>query len=168
MNTLLIGNRVATDFRTGATALAAVAHPRSFETSRRLEDKQHEVMRSVFARTGGCVSEIAAARHLSRRSTHVPSTLMTWIVKRTIVSFPWRSHTQVPLFQFCPDDMSPRREVTDVVCELSDVFDDWELAVWFAQSNSWLEGMAPAEIIAHDPAAVHATARADRYIARGY
>ena len=168
MSTLLIDNHIAANFRTGATALLPSARTLSFETSRRLEDKQYDVMKAVFARTGGCATEIAAARQLSRRSTHSPSTLMSWIATRAIVSFPWRSHTQVPLFQFCPDDMSPRREVTDVVRELADVFDDWELAFWFAQSNSWLEGVAPAEIIGHDPAAVHAAARADRYIARGY
>ena len=168
MSALLIDNHFAANFRTDATERLPTSRSPSFETCRRLEDKQHEVMRSTFARTGGCATEIAAARQLSRRSAHLPSTLMSWIVNRAIVSFLWRSHTHVPLFQFCPDDMSPRREVTDVVRQLADVFDDWEMAFWFAQSNSWLEGLAPAEIIGHDASAVHAAARADRYIARGY
>ena len=168
MNALLIDNRIAAGVRTGAIAPMPAPCTQTFDTSRRLEDKQHEVMRLAFARTGGCATEVAAARQLGRRSTRLPSTLMAWIANRTIVSFPWRSHTHVPLFQFRPDDMSPRREVIDVVRELADVFDDWEMAFWFAQSNSWLEGLAPAEIISHDPAAVHAAARADRYIARGY
>ncbi len=168
MNALLIDNRIAAGVRAGATAPMPAACTQTFDTSRRLEDRQHEVMRAVFTCTGGCATEVAVARQLGRRSTRLPSTLMTWIADRTIVSFPWRSHTYVPLFQFCPDDMSPRREVTEVVRELADVFDDWEMAFWFAQSNSWLEGLAPAEIIVHDPAAVHAAARADRYIARGY
>ena len=54
-----------------------------------------------------------------------------------------------------------------VVQELRDAFDDWDLALWFAESNAWLCGAAPVDVIGGDPVAVLHAARADRLIARG-
>lgn len=139
----------------------------SFATSRRIEDRQYELMEAAFDRTGGCVTESALARQLRHRTGQPFSMVADWITNRTIISFPWGSHMRVPLFQFQQSDMIPCRGTTAVVQELIDVFDRWELALWFAQPNTWLEDAAPVDVIEYDQAAVHRAARADRYIARG-
>jgi hypothetical protein len=140
---------------------------RSFETSRRIEDRQCGIMEAAFARNGGCVTGNVLARQLRHRTGQPFSMVEGWITERTIVSFAWNSQVLVPRFQFQPADMSPCTGTTEVVRELVDVFDDWELALWFAQPNAWLENAAPVDVIGHDQAAVHRAARADRYIARG-
>jgi hypothetical protein len=69
-----------------------------------------------------------------------------------MVSYVWQSQTLVPMFQFDRSDMALRRGVSQVIDELADTFDDWELAAWFAAPNSWLEGAAPVDLIDTDPA----------------
>ena len=65
------------------------------------------------------------------------------------------------------DPMSMRPAVCEVVLELRDAYDDWELALWFAGSNEWLDHALPIEVIQRDAAAVVRAARIDRFIARG-
>jgi hypothetical protein len=95
------------------------------------------------------------------------STLARWIVGGTLLSFEWRSHILVPMFQFEVDPFTPRGSVGTVLNELSEAFDDWELAAWFASPNCWLHGATPAEELARDGVAVVHAARADRFIALG-
>ena len=134
---------------------------------RRTEDRQFIMMEAAYLRTGGLVSGDEAARILRRHSSQPISQLARWIVERTIVSFYWNSRTLVPLFQFDRSDMSMRAGTSAVVRELHDVFDDWDLATWFAQPNSWLNDAVPVDVIEHDQPAVVDAARADRFIARG-
>ena len=54
-----------------------------------------------------------------------------------------------------------------VSAELKSVFDDWSLAVWFVQPNSWLQAQRPLDLLDSDLPAVLQAARADRYIAAG-
>jgi hypothetical protein len=53
----------------------------------------------------------------------------------------------LPLFQFCPVDMTVKPCVADALRELNDVFDDWSVALWFATPNVWLGDSAPAETV---------------------
>ena len=71
------------------------------------------------------------------------------------------------LFQFDLSDMSLRSSVTGILLELTDVFDDLALALWFAEPNAWLADLPPVEVLPSDPASVLDAARADRFIARG-
>jgi hypothetical protein len=129
---------------------------------------QHIAMVDAYRRTGGLVSGAEAALLLRRHSTQPLSLLARWIVTRRMVSYVWQSEILVPLFQFDRDDMSLRRDSSQVVDELVDTFDDWELAAWFARPNSWLQdAAAPVELIDVDQQAVLQAARADRFIARG-
>ena len=50
---------------------------------------------------------------------------------------------------------------------LRSVFDEWELAEWFACPNSWLGGQTPASQVVLDEQAVVEAARADRFVAAG-
>lgn len=140
---------------------------RSTRTFSRIEDKQFAMMASAFSRTGGLARDNAVARQLRRRTGQPVSALAHWMVERTIVCLPWNSHTLVPMFQFDPVDMTLHNGVTEILRELIDVFDDWELALWFARPNVWLNGIAPVDAMAHDQLAVHRAARADRFVVRG-
>jgi hypothetical protein len=128
---------------------------------------QHIMMADAYRRTGGLVSGVEAALLLRRHSTQPLSLLARWIVTRRVVSYVWQSEMLLPLFQFDRDDMSLRRDTSQVVAELVDTFDDWELAVWFARPNSWLRDTAPVKLIDVDQPAVLQAARADRFIAKG-
>jgi hypothetical protein len=49
---------------------------------------------------------------------------------------------------------------------LRDVYDDHDLASWFAHGNELLGGGSPASVIDSDPDAVLDAARTDAFIAR--
>ncbi len=134
---------------------------------RRLEDRQLCLMERGFRSTGGIVSGDDVARLLRRRSDQPLSMLARWIVSREVVHFEWRSRTLLPLFQFELSTMRLGPEVTAIVRELEDVFDDWTMALWFAKPNTWLDDAAPAEVIYRDSRAVMNAARTDRFVARG-
>jgi hypothetical protein len=134
---------------------------------RRVEDKQFTMMEAAFLRTGGLASDNAVAHQLRRHTGQPVSVLAHWIVQRRIVCFPWNSGTLVPLFQFNTGNMTLCPGVSEILGELVDVFDDWEISHWFASPNSWLDDVAPVDMIAHDHPAVHDAARADRFIAHG-
>ena len=89
------------------------------------------------------------------------------IASRDIFSFEWHNHFWVPMFQFNPDDLTPKHEVRRVVHELSAVLDSWTLALWFTEPNDWLKGQRPVDRVdGHFQDVLHA-ARADRYVAAG-
>ena len=95
----------------------------------------------------------------------IPSRLA--LLTRAGVNFERQSQTLVPLFQFDLSDMSLRPSVTAILRELTDVFDDLALALWFAEPNAWLADSSPVDVLTSDPDSVLAAARADRFIARG-
>ena len=128
---------------------------------------QHMAMIDAYRRSGGLLSGDEVALLLRAHSPQPLSLVARWIVTRRVVSYMWQSQTLVPMFQFDRSDMALRRGVSEVVDELADTFDDWKLAAWFAEPNSWLAGAAPVDLIDTDQPAVRQAARADRFIARG-
>jgi hypothetical protein len=54
----------------------------------------------------------------------------------------------MPLFQFNASDMSLRAGLADILTELVQVYDDWDLAHWFAKPNVWLSEELPANALA--------------------
>jgi hypothetical protein len=125
-----------------------------------------EVM-DAFRRTGGLVSGEELTLLLRQRTSQPISMLARWIVERRVVSFGWRGEYLVPMFQFEGAYMAVRRSVSAVLAELRGVFDDWDLATWFALPNDWLGEHAPVRVLPIDPYAVLQAARADRFIAQG-
>jgi hypothetical protein len=93
--------------------------------------------------------------------------LARWIALRQIVSFEWQAQTWLPLFQFDRRDMSIHPQLPPIVAELSGVFDAWELAHWFARSNTTLDGLTPAEAFRDDPSMVLQAARTERFAIEG-
>lgn len=95
-----------------------------------------------------------------RHCGHDLATLARWIVARQVISFAWQARTWIPLFQFCPHDMTPRRDLAPVLATLNAACDEWELAHWFTLPNAWLAGRTPLATLAADLSAVLLAARA--------
>ena len=149
------------------SVLSATPRRQMLSYSQRLEDRQFLEMEQAFRATGGLVSGDELARRLRRHADQPISTLARWIVERRALSFAWQTRTLLPMFQFDLSDMTLRPTVTAVARELKDVFDDWDLVLWFARPNVWLSDSAPVDLIAADAPAVLDAARADRFIALG-
>jgi len=137
------------------------------DTFRRLEDRQFPEMGRAFEGQGGWVGGDEMARRMRRHWEQPISVLARWIVERRIVNIAWHSQILIPAFQFSSDDMRIRPVVSAALAELRDVFDDWEIAMWFAQPNAWLHEQRPTDLAARGDVIVIGAARTDRFIARG-
>jgi len=122
-------------------------------------------MDSAFGAQAGWVSGDEMSRRLRRHCDQPISVLANWVTKREIVNIARHSGTLIPVFQFGSPDLHIRPVVQAVLAELGSVFDDWEIAVWFAQPNAWLHQQRPLDLAASDDDAVIDAARADRFIA---
>ena len=122
---------------------------------------------AAYRRHGGLASSDEVLRLMRPHADQAISRLARWIVTRRAISFTWHSCTFLPMFQFERADMSLKRAPNAIACELRAAFDEWDLAWWFVQPNSWLQDAAPIERIAADPESVLQAARADRFIALG-
>lgn len=131
------------------------------------DQRQLETMIVAFRASGGVVTGDELALLLRSRQEQPVSLVARWVVRRTIVHFTCRGQTLIPLFQFDPETMLPRASLTCIVRELADAFDDWELGLWFARPNSWLDGETPVNAFRSEPAGVLRAAQADRFIALG-
>ena len=122
---------------------------------------------TAFQRIGGLLTGDDLALVLRSSIDQPVSRVAQWIAQRKVVNFVWQAQFLLPTFQFEPASMRPRSKVSDVIAELADVYDDWDIAAWFARPNTWLDEEAPARMIAVDPCAVVQAARADRFVAAG-
>lgn len=84
-----------------------------------------------------------------------------------IFSFEWQGNFWIPLFQFNPNELTSRHCVRQILGELTSVFDGWTLAIWFVQTNLWLEHKKPIDLLDSSLSSVLNAARADRYVAVG-
>jgi hypothetical protein len=125
------------------------------------------LMQHAFRSTGGLMTGDELAVLLRRQADQPLSLLARWIVDRRVISFEASGETWLPVFQFEPGAMTVRRELQQVIDELREVFDDWELTEWFASSNCWLGGVSPSVCMLRDPEAVIGAARADRFVVVG-
>jgi hypothetical protein len=120
-----------------------------------------------FLRIGGVLTGDDLALALRSSIDQPVSRVAQWIAQRRVVNFVWQAQLLLPTFQFEPVSMRPRSTVGDVIAELADVYDDWDIAAWFARPNAWLADEAPARLIATDPCEVVRAARADRFVVNG-
>lgn len=131
-----------------------------------LRQTQFDLMRRTFSDLGGLLCSEELERRLRPAVDQPISQIARWIVSRSIVTVQWQARTWIPAFQFLLPDFAVRPCCARVLCELEAVFDDWELACWFASPNAWLGGASPASCVEQDVLVLQA-ARADRFIARG-
>ena len=130
-------------------------------------DHQFIAMLNAYRASGGLGRISDILQMLQRHDASATLTLARWILKRQVIFFEWRSITWLPWFQFRPGVTTPQPELAPVFAELAPVFDPWEMAIWFAQPNSWLAKCRPADSSQRDPIAVLLAAQADRFLAGG-
>ena len=123
-------------------------------------DPQFIAALHAYRGSGGLAPAEELLTSYRRHCGHDLATLARWIVARQVISFAWQARTWIPLFQFCPHDMTPRRDLAPVLATLNAVCDEWELASWFTQPNPWLAGCTPVAAVASDLPAVLLAARA--------
>jgi hypothetical protein len=122
----------------------------------------------VFQRIGSLMTGDDLALRLRPFVDSPVSHIARWIAHRKVVNFVWRAQFLLPTFQFESASMQPHPHVSEAIAELADVYDDWDIAAWFARPNSWLAHAAPAQISTDRNAdAVVQAARADRFVALG-
>ena len=137
------------------------------EGLRGLDDRYLGTMDAGYRRSGGIASCDDIAIMLRPCWDQPLSRLAGWLVSREVVNFRRERTIWLPLFQFERAAMTLRPEVTAAIRELSEVFDDVELAAWFALPNTWLRGSTPVDALTAEPLKVHQAARADGFLARG-
>jgi hypothetical protein len=134
----------------------SAANPPAHGLTQREADLDAELreMQNGYRASGGLASGDELAFRLRGHSAQPISVLARWIVGRNVVAIHWRSQTLLPLFQFHLHDMSLRAEMQPMVPLLSAVFDEWQVAQWFARQNAGLDGRSPADEMNRDPARV--------------
>ncbi len=123
-------------------------------------DHQFIAMLNAYRDSGGLAPAPEVVALLRRYMDCGPEALTSLIVNKEVIYFGWQSTLWLPLFQFNPIDMSQKAGLAQVLIELSAQLDAWQVANWFAQPNSWLDGATPTRMLALDPAAVLRAARA--------
>jgi len=132
-----------------------------------LREGQYALMSSSFGLHGGLVGSGSFLNLLKGVCSQPISRLARGIVDRTLVNFSWQGEILIPLFQFSEGSLTPRPELGDVLAELRDDRNDWELAHWFALPHPCLDERPPAALLASQPACVLNAARVDRFITHG-
>jgi len=122
---------------------------------------------AVYARHGGMLRADEVVLSMRSDWDQPISVLARWIVSRAVVTIDWRSEILIPVFQIDFRSRELRTGCREIVAELNDVMDGWEMAQWFATSNPWLGGLAPVDMLAVSWRSVVDAARVARFIVRG-
>lgn len=131
-----------------------------------VQQRRFATLHAALARQGGCLPADQVCALLRPHWNQPLSRVARWIAGREVVSVPWRAQFWIPLFQFQRPSLDLAPAAGDIVRALRPVYDDWELAEWFARPHDLLAGHSPASQLAGDPGAVHEAARRDRFINR--
>ena len=130
------------------------------DEGRQGSDRQFIALLTGFRNSGGLARAQEVATRCKARDEACVLALARWVLAGEVVRVEWGQQIWLPLFQFDPRDMSRRAGLGDALAELSLPPGSWELARWFSAANTWLEELSPAEVLAHDSAAVLQAARA--------
>lgn len=126
-------------------------------------DQQFLDMLKAYRPSGGLLrAPDVAARCSPRGGTDVP-TLADWIVHRQVICFEWLSCIWLPVFQFQSADMCRQSGLEEVLSELAEGYDNWQIANWFSLPNQWLVDALPADRLATAAEDVLTAARAERF-----
>ena len=147
--------------------MTTVAWPRSIAFTNALSSQSFDRLISANKGSGGTARADDLALLLAEKGQGSFVSLAKAIVKGDVFSIEWNNHFWLPMFQFEPGDMSMKRSVCKIRCELTHVLDNWTLAAWFAEPNVWLKNRCPVDMLDANYPAVFAAARADRFVAAG-
>ncbi len=124
-------------------------------------------LQASFGHSGGLIGANTLSLLMREQCEQPISVLARHIVDRDVVHIDSNADVMLPMFQFDPVTLHVRQAVKMVIDTLKPVFDDVELAHWFAEPNAWLEWSRPADVIVENPLRVLEAARADRFVAAG-
>jgi hypothetical protein len=133
----------------------------------RAADWQFLDMLDAYRGTGGMARAQEILALFQRCGGPGVAALARWIVSRELICFDWQAQSWLPLFQFNRRDLTPDPRLRPVFAELTQMYDHWELAAWFALPNPWLAQRAPVDTLRCDHRAVLDAARADRFALSG-
>lgn len=133
----------------------------------RQKNHQFVELLNAFRRSGGLARVPEVAARFQSYNVNDVSPLAAWVNRREVISFEWQSMLWLPLFQFNPVGLTLRAGLSSVLVELAGIYDDWDLANWFAQPNPWLADRAPADMLAVAAPQVLNAARAERFVEAG-
>ena len=120
-----------------------------------------------YARHGGMLRADEVALSMRSDWEQPISVLAKWIVSRTMITIDWHSEILIPVFQIDFHSRGIRTGCREIVAELRDVMDDWEMASWFATPNPWIGGVPPVDMLGASWQSVVDAARIARFIVRG-
>lgn len=147
---------------TPAARFAVQPAPRSW-----VSDRFFLAMLAGYRASGGLARAAEIVVWLERGLGLDPHQLQRWRAERGVLCFDWQAQTWLPRFQFTHKGMVPDPCVRMVLAELGSVFDDTEMAQWFATPNPSLADGAPVDRIREQPLSVLRAARCDRFVAEG-
>jgi hypothetical protein len=113
----------------------------------------------AYRASGGVATSHEIVELLRGVESQPASVLAKWIVARRAVTFQCGSQLVLPRFQFDFVDCRVRPEVLAVMAALSHHRDEIEIALWFVQPNTRLDGQMPADVVGLDPSAVQNAAK---------
>lgn len=125
-------------------------------------DQQFMTMLKAYRHSGGLWRAPDVAARCQPHSGTDVHTLAGWVRHRQVVSFEWLSRIWLPVFQFQRADMGRQLGLAEVLSELADVYDNWQVANWFALPNHWLANTTPADRLSSASAEVLTAARAEQ------
>lgn len=128
---------------------------------------QFAAMMDAYRRAGGVVPADALRTQWAVPDAPSISALARWIVERRVVCFERDNQMWLPLFQFKPVTAAPRADLADVLQELADALDPWDMALWFVRPSAWLGGRAPVHATPDDLPSLVDAARASRFALNG-
>lgn len=128
-------------------------------------DEMFIEMLDAYRGSGGLSRGTQISALLEGRGRHTAGTVDKWKDTNEVIYFEWALETWLPRFQFDMATKAPWAEVGLVATELAGVYDNWEMALWFARPSSSLEGRLPADTLRSDPDLVIQAARHDRSLA---
>ena len=86
-------------------------------------------------------SEIRAGSGLNPKNASEPAS--RWKREGRIFAVRRRGRDLYPAFQFA--DGQPRRVIKDILAQMPASLTPWQIALWFASGNGWLDGATPEE-----------------------
>lgn len=125
-------------------------------------DRQFLFMLAGFRRSGGLSRAHDVSSWLERGDRQHGGTLESWVAHNEVIHFDWQHQNWLPMFQFDMVATAPHVAVGLVLIEFNGVFSNWEIAQWFANPNSALDGRNPAGVLGNDPSLVIDAARREK------
>ena len=128
---------------------------------------QFATIAAAYERHGGVLRADEVAQRMRSQWDQPVSILANLIVSRALITIDWHDDILIPMFQIESHSRGLRPGCKEVIAELKDVMDNWEMARWFVTSDPWLGGQVPVDMLTSSWREVFHAARAARFITRG-